>query len=239
MNSGTVSHDWQVSIFDIYLQKLCLLWVYCSGHAGVKGNDREDTLVGKVNEVLRSSKHFLQAQSQDITPSIAWNREARKEEALRGLPCKTKQNKQKTTKQRSKCWPATLLKKKEAKHKRKKKKNQKENKKTMKEEHDSVADKARNDMTMKEEHDGVADKARNDKTRKEEDDSVADKARNDKKARKKEHDSVADKARNDKKTKKEELTFITLLSLPSLATLALTRADVQVATVVTQLGAAV
>ena len=25
VNSGTVSHDWQVSIFDIYLQKLCLL----------------------------------------------------------------------------------------------------------------------------------------------------------------------------------------------------------------------
>ena len=74
---------------------------------------------------------------------------------------------------------------------------------------------------MKEEHDSVADKARNDKTRK-----------ND-------YDSVADKARNDKKTKKEELTFITPLSLPSLATLALTRADVQVATVVTQLGAAV
>ena len=73
---------------------------------------------------------------------------------------------------------------------------------------------------MKEEHDGVADKARNDKTRKEE------------------HDSVADRARNDKKTK-EELTFITPLSLPSLATLALTRADVQFASVVTQLGAAV
>ena len=69
-------------------------------------------------------------------------------------------------------------------------------------------------------------------------DSVADKARNDK-TRKEEHDSVADKARNDKKTKKEELTFITPLSLPSLATLSLTRADVQFAAVVTQLGAAV
>ena len=56
---------------------------------------------------------------------------------------------------------------------------------------------------------------------------------------KEEDDSVADETRNDKKTKKEELTFITPLSLPSLATLALTRADVQVATVVTQLGAAV
>ena len=106
--------------------------------------------------------------------------------------------------------------------------------------HDSVADKARNDKkARKKEHDSVADKARNDKkARKKEHDSVADKARNDK-TRKKEHDSVADKARNDKKTKKEELTFITPLSLPSLATLALTRPDVQVATVVTQLGAAV
>ena len=95
-------------------------------------------------------------------------------------------------------------------------------------------------MTRKEEHDSVADKARNDKkTRKEEHDSVADKARNDKKRRKEEHDSVADKARNHKKTRKEQLTFITQLSLPSHATLALTRADVQVAVVVTQLGAAV
>ena len=105
--------------------------------------------------------------------------------------------------------------------------------------HDSVADKARNDKTMKEEQDSVADKARNDETRKEEHDSVADKARNDKKTMKEEHDSVADETRNDKKTMKEELTFITPLSLPSHATLALTRADVQVAVVVTQLGAAV
>ena len=89
-----------------------------------------------------------------------------------------------------------------------------------------------------EEYHSVADKARNDKTRKEEHDSVADKARNDK-TRKNDYDSVADKARNDKKTKKEELTFITPLSLPSLATLALTRADVQDAVVVTQLGSAV
>ena len=65
-----------------------------------------------------------------------------------------------------------------------------------------------------------------------------EKQKENKKTMKEEHDGVADKARNDKKTK-EELTFITPLSLPSLATLALTRADVQVATVVTQLGAAV
>ena len=101
VNSGTVSHDRQVSIFGIYLQTLCLLWVYCPGHAGVKGNDREDTLVGKVNEVLRSSRHFLQVQSQDITPSIAWRRESRKEEALHGLPCKTKKRHLQSNKQRN------------------------------------------------------------------------------------------------------------------------------------------
>ena len=36
--------DWNVSTFDIRLRKL--LWLYCSGHAGVKGNDRADRLAG-------------------------------------------------------------------------------------------------------------------------------------------------------------------------------------------------
>ena len=51
-----------------------LLWVYCLGHAGVKGNDRADTLAGKAtitsglllgrSEVLRrSTRHYLRAQS--------------------------------------------------------------------------------------------------------------------------------------------------------------------------------
>ena len=35
--SGMGSPDWHVSVFDIHLRKL--LWVYCPGHAGVKGND--------------------------------------------------------------------------------------------------------------------------------------------------------------------------------------------------------
>ena len=39
------SPDWNVSIVDIHLRKL--LWVYCPGHAGVKGNDRADRLAGK------------------------------------------------------------------------------------------------------------------------------------------------------------------------------------------------
>ena len=53
---------------DIHLPKL--LWVYCPGHAGVKGND---WLAGKATltsglllrraEVLRSLRHYLRAQS--------------------------------------------------------------------------------------------------------------------------------------------------------------------------------
>ena len=39
--------EWNVSIVDSNLLKL--LWVYCPGHAGVKGNDRVDRLAGKSN----------------------------------------------------------------------------------------------------------------------------------------------------------------------------------------------
>ena len=51
-----------------------ILWVYCPGHAGAKGNDRADRLTGKATlasglllgrpEVLRSLRHYLRAQSQ-------------------------------------------------------------------------------------------------------------------------------------------------------------------------------
>ena len=44
VKSGMGSPDWNVSMVDIHLQKL--LWVYCAGHAGVKGNDRADTETG-------------------------------------------------------------------------------------------------------------------------------------------------------------------------------------------------
>ena len=64
--------DWNVSKVDIHLRKI--LWVYCTGYGGVKGNDREDTLAGKAtltsglllgrSEVLRSLRHYLQAQSR-------------------------------------------------------------------------------------------------------------------------------------------------------------------------------
>ena len=66
------SLDCNVSMVDIHLRKL--LWVYCIGHAGVKGNDRADRLAGKAalisgllierSEVLRNLRHYLRAQSQ-------------------------------------------------------------------------------------------------------------------------------------------------------------------------------
>ena len=71
-----------VSMFDIDLQKL--VWMYCSGHSGVKGYnyDRADRVAGKATivngmrlgmaEVFRSWRHYLQEQSQDTTPATAW-----------------------------------------------------------------------------------------------------------------------------------------------------------------------
>ena len=63
------SPDWNV---DIHLQTL--LWVYCPGHAGVKGNDWADRLAGKAtltsglllrrSKVLGSLRPYLWAQSQ-------------------------------------------------------------------------------------------------------------------------------------------------------------------------------
>ena len=79
VKSGMGSPDRNVSIADIHLQKL--LWVYCPGHAGVKGNNRADRLAGKTtltsglllgrSEVLRSFRHYLRTQSKDITPLIS------------------------------------------------------------------------------------------------------------------------------------------------------------------------
>jgi len=70
--------------------------VFCSGHAGVKGNDQADRLADKAtlttglllgrSELLRSLRYYLRAQSQEhITPLIAWRREALKAEALDDL----------------------------------------------------------------------------------------------------------------------------------------------------------
>ena len=57
---------------DIHLRKL--QWVYCPGHAGVKGNVLADRLAGKAaftsglllgrSEVLRSLRYYLRARRQ-------------------------------------------------------------------------------------------------------------------------------------------------------------------------------
>ena len=66
------SPDWNVSMDDIHLWKL--LWVYCPGHAGLKGNDQADRQAGKTtltnglllgrSKMLRSLIHYLWVQSQ-------------------------------------------------------------------------------------------------------------------------------------------------------------------------------
>ena len=66
------SPDWHVLMFDIHLQRI--LWTYCPGHAGVKGNYRSDRLASKAtitgglrlgkSEVLGILRHYLRAQSQ-------------------------------------------------------------------------------------------------------------------------------------------------------------------------------
>ena len=95
--SGMGSPYWNVSTVDIHLRKL--LWVYCPGHAGVKGNDRADSLLGKAaitsglllgrSEVLRSLKHNLRAQSQghhtiDRMEDISVERGSARRSSLKG-----------------------------------------------------------------------------------------------------------------------------------------------------------
>ena len=73
------SPDWNESMVNIHLYKKIKnktkkLRVYCPGHVRVKGNDRADRLAGTAtltsglllekSEVLRSLRHYLQAQSQ-------------------------------------------------------------------------------------------------------------------------------------------------------------------------------
>ena len=45
VKSGMGCRDWNVLMVDIHLRKL--VWVYCPGHAGVTGNNQENTLAGK------------------------------------------------------------------------------------------------------------------------------------------------------------------------------------------------
>ena len=80
-----------------HLQKL--LWVYCPGHAGVKVNDRADRLAGKAvltsgllqgrSELLRSLRHYLQAQNQghhtiDLLEERGVERGSAKRSSLKG-----------------------------------------------------------------------------------------------------------------------------------------------------------
>ena len=71
LNRQPIQEESKVSMVDIHLRKL--LWMFCLGHAGVKGKDRADTLAGKAtficlllgkSEVLRSLRQYLRAQSQ-------------------------------------------------------------------------------------------------------------------------------------------------------------------------------
>ena len=84
------SPDWNVSMVDIHLRKL--QWVHYPGHARVKGNDWADRLAGKEPSQMAWFSEDLKwwgawnttcgHKTKDITPSIAWGREARKEEAF-------------------------------------------------------------------------------------------------------------------------------------------------------------
>ena len=55
---------------DIHLRKL--LWVYCPVHAGVKGN-RKEQIDWRAKQPPEGQK------AKDITPLIAWRREALKD----------------------------------------------------------------------------------------------------------------------------------------------------------------
>ena len=88
-NPQPLEQESRVSMVDIHLRKL--LWMYCLGHDGVKGNDPADTLAGKAtftglllgkSEVLRSLRQYLRAQSQG--PSIAWRRGSARRSSLKG-----------------------------------------------------------------------------------------------------------------------------------------------------------
>ena len=72
-NEWKRSPDWHVTMFYIRLWRL--LWVYCLGHTGVRGNDRAHRVAWKaadtnglplgISEVLRSLRHYLRAQNQE------------------------------------------------------------------------------------------------------------------------------------------------------------------------------
>ena len=90
-----VETDWNMSMVDIHPRKT--LWMYCPGHAWVNGNDRADWLAKQPSQVACFSEDLkcweawdttCGHKAKDITPSIAWRREAWKEEALDDFPLK-------------------------------------------------------------------------------------------------------------------------------------------------------
>ena len=92
----------------LYLTSMCQwltstfenLWMYCPGHARMKGNDWADRLVGKAiitcglclrrSHMLRSLRHYLCAQSQGHHIIDHLEERGMEEEALSDLPWKDK-----------------------------------------------------------------------------------------------------------------------------------------------------
>ena len=91
MKSGIGSPDWNVSMVDIHFQKL----LYCPGHARVEWNHPADRLEGKATIAKACFSEDQKCwgawettcghKAKDITPLIAWRREAWEEEALDDL----------------------------------------------------------------------------------------------------------------------------------------------------------
>ena len=83
---------------DIHRHKL--LWVYCPGHADLKGNDRADRLVGKATVINglslgRSSVEKLESQPAGTKPRTSHHRspggERRKEKRARRCSLKRRE----------------------------------------------------------------------------------------------------------------------------------------------------
>ena len=94
---ATKSEKWNgkprrnVSMVNIYLQKL--LWVYCPGHAGAKGNNWADRLAGKATLTSglllgRSKAETWDTSSQGHHTTDHLGEKVLKEEALDNLPWK-------------------------------------------------------------------------------------------------------------------------------------------------------
>ena len=85
-----------VNLYNLSIHFQKLLWVYCPGHARVKGNDQADRLAGKQPSQVACFFEDLKCwgawdtacshKAKDTTASVTRRREAWKEEALDGLP---------------------------------------------------------------------------------------------------------------------------------------------------------